>query len=301
MEKYDICIIGSGIAGLTAAIYLKRVNANFIILENKIPGGMLNSLQTVENYPGFNKTMGRDILLNLMDQVKNLGISITYGSVQTILMEKEGFEVVTDVDSYMCKSVIVASGLSKGSSTIKNEDKYIGSGVSYCATCDGNFFKGKDVAVIGNNNIALEEALYLSNLASKLYFITDQDQLNGDLQLIDAIKKQNNVEIMLNTAVDEIVGDNFGVSGIKIKGDVINIDGIFPYIGTKSSAMFLSNLYPSKNNECVIVDNSMMSSVPGLFAAGDIVDKPLKQLVTAASDGAIAATSAYMYVKKLGK
>lgn len=297
MKKTNIVIIGSGMAGLSAAIYLKRANADFVLLEGNFAGGMLNQLKTVENYPAMPNTTGADILIALMDQLRFNGISVTYGNVQTILKEEDGFEVVTDVESYEAKAVIVATGVATSSNSIPGEDKFAGQGVSYCATCDGNFFKGADIAVIGNNNIAIEEAIYLANLANKIYFVCPDEALQGDAKLIEKIKEYKNIEFLLQTQVQEIIGDDFGVTGIKVNDLIINVMGVFPYVGKKSTSQILNNLKPEKQGIFLKVDEEMKTNIPGLYAAGDIVAKKLKQLVTAAGDGATAATSADNYVK----
>lgn len=297
MKKTDIVVIGAGIAGLTAAIYLKRANANFVIIENSLPGGLLNKLHKVENYPGVPNTTGSAILVSLMEQVHQLGIEVLYGSVQTILKEEDGFEVVTDVDSYDAKAVIVATGRKIEGVTIPNESKYVGKGVSYCATCDGNFFKGADVAVVGNNDIVLEESLYLANLVNKLYLVVPDKKIEGTTSLVNKVKNTNNIELLFDAKVDEIVGDDFGVTAIKVNGQDIPVYGVFPFVGTKSSDQFLNNLKPDTDQSGVLVNESMMSNVPGLYFAGDIVSKKLRQLVTAASDGAIAATSVIQFVR----
>lgn len=300
MKKTDIVIIGSGIAGMSAAIYLKRANADFVLLEGNLAGGMLNQLKSVENYPAMPSTTGADILIALMEQLRFNNIPVTYGNVQTILKDPEGFEVVTDVDSYETKAVIVATGMSQASKTIPGEEKYAGQGVSYCATCDGNFFKGQDVAVIGNNNVALEEAIYLSNLASKVYFICPDEELVGDSKLLLKVKEVNNVVIHdHNAKVEEIVGDDFGVTGVKVNGEVLPVFGVFPYVGKKSTSQILNNLKPEKAGIFIKVDEEMKTNIPGLFAAGDVISKKLKQLITAAGDGAAAATSADNYCKLL--
>ncbi len=299
MQQTDIVIIGSGMAGISAAIYLKRANANFVLLEGNLAGGMLNQLKKVDNFPGFKEATGSDILISLMDQLRFNNIQITYGNVQTILKEEDGFEVVTDVDSYEAKAVIVATGISNISKTIPGEEKYAGLGVSYCATCDGNFFKGADIAVVGNNNICLEEALYLSNLANKIYFVCPDDELQGDLKLVNGIKGAQNIEFLYSKEVQEIIGDDFGVTGIKINDEVINVSGIFPYVGKKSTSQILNNLKPEKEGIFVKVNEERATNIKGLFVAGDIVSKKLRQLVTAAGDGACAATSADNYVKLL--
>lgn len=299
MKKTDIVIIGSGIAGISAAIYLKRANANFVLLEGNMAGGMLNQLKGVENYPAMPSTTGADILIALMDQLRFNEIPVVYGNVQTILKEGDGFEVVTDVESYDAKAVIVATGVSNSSKTIPGEEKYSGQGVSYCATCDGNFFKGADIAVVGNNNICLEEAMYLSNLAKKIYFVCQDESLQGDAKLIQSINQKTNIEFLFSTQVEEIVGDDFGVTGIKVNGEVKDVMGVFPYVGKKSTSQILNNLKPEKNGIFIKVDEEMKTNISGLFAAGDVVYKKLKQLITAAGDGATAATSADNYCKLL--
>lgn len=299
MKKTDIVIIGSGMAGISAALYLKRANADFVILEGNMAGGMLNQLKTVENFPAAGKTSGNDILISLMNQLRHNDIPLVYGNVQTILKEEDGFEVVTDVESYDAKAVIVATGISQVSNSIPGEEKFAGLGVSYCATCDGNFFKGADVAVVGNNNVALEEALYLSGLVNKLYFVCPDENLIGDGSLIEKIKLAKNVNLLLESKVEEIVGDDFGVTGMKIFGKTTGISGIFPYIGKKSTTQILNNLKPEMKGIFVKANEERMTNIPGLFVAGDLVDKKLKQLITAAGDGASAATSAVNYCKLL--
>ena len=244
-------------------------------------------------------TTGAEILISLMDQLRFNDIPVTYGNVQTILKEGEGFEVKTDVELYDAKAVIVATGVSLNSKTIPGEEKYSGQGVSYCATCDGNFFKGADIAVVGNNNICLEEALYLTNLAKKIYFVCPDESLQGDTKLIQSIKEKNNVEFLYSSQVEEIVGDDFGVTGIKVNGEVKEVMGVFPYVGKKSTSQILNNLKPEKAGIFIKVDEEMKTNIPGLFAAGDVISKKLKQLITAAGDGAAAATSADNYCKML--
>ena len=297
MKKTDIVIIGSGMAGISAALYLKRASANFVLLEGNFVGGMLNQLKSVENFPAMENTTGSDILIALVDQLRFNEIPVVYGNVQTILKEEDGFEVVTDVESYEAKAVIVATGVAISSNSIPGEEKFAGQGVSYCATCDGNFFKGADIAVVGNNNIALEEAIYLANLASKVYFVCPDEALQGDKELVERIKQYKNIEFKLSSEVQEIVGDDFGVTGIKVNDIIINVSGVFPYVGKKSTSQILNNLKPDKQGIFLKVDEQMRTNIPGLYAAGDIVAKKLKQLITAAGDGASAATSADSYVK----
>lgn len=301
MKTTEIVVIGAGIAGITAAIYLKRSNVDFVILEGDKIGGLLNTLKSVENYPAMPNSNGQEIISSLSRQMFELGIKTTSGYVQTILKDSDGFEVKTEFDIYKCKAVIVATGLSQNKQTIPGEEKYIGMGVSYCATCDGNFFKNQDVAVIGNNDIALEESLYLTNLVSKIYLINPDKQLNGNLEIIKQLSNSNKVAILNNKKVESIDGDDFGITSIKVDGKSIPVSGVFPYIGKKTSTQILNNLKPDMNGIYVKTDEINQSNIPGLFIAGDLRDKKLRQLVTAASDGAISATVAFQYIKGVSK
>ncbi len=290
MKRTDIIVIGAGMAGLTSAIYLKRANANFILLEGLLPGGLLNSLKDIENYPGFPKTSGKDIMVSLMNQVRSLGIEITYGNVQSVLKDPYGFKVVADSDIYLTKAVIVASGYRIDSEPLKGEKEYLGRGVSYCATCDGNFFKDQDVAIYGSGESAKEEALYLSNIVRTLYFVSES--------LPNELKKEN--VKFIKSSIVEICGDDFGVNKIKLKNnEEIPCYGVFVYQGKKLASEFLNNIKPSMNNNFIISDDEMMSDIPGLFVAGDVRNKVLRQLITAANDGAIAAISANKYIRNL--
>ena len=297
MNKTDIVIIGSGMAGISAALYLKRGAMDFVLLEGNMAGGMLNQLKTIENFPTLESASGSDILISLMDQLRYNNIPVTYGNVQTILKEEDGFEVVTDVDSYEAKAVIVATGINRENNTIKGEEEFAGQGVSYCATCDGNFFKGQNVAVVGNNNICLEETLYLASLAKQIYLICPDEELNGDSDLIEKLGHLDNIEILYSSLVEEITGDAFGVTGVKVNNKILDVSGVFPYVGKKSTSQILNNLKPEKEGIFLKVNELRETNIKGLYAAGDIVSKQLKQLITAAGDGATAATAAENYCK----
>lgn len=298
MKNKDIVIIGAGIGGLTSAIYLKRANADFAILEANLVGGQLNKLNEVENYPGFKKTSGKEILSSLLEQTSSLGIEIEKGSVQTILADPKGFKVISDKEAYITKAVIIASGLSRADKPLPGEKEFLGRGVSYCATCDGSFFKDDEVVVYGNNDIALEEALYLSNIVKTLHFVVTGDSILGDESLVKKLQSQNNIDIIYSKTILSINGDMFRVSEITLSdGTSIPCHGVFPYTGNKSSSDFLSNLKPETSGSFIVTDENMKTNIDGLFAIGDVRQKGLRQLVTAASDGAIAALEANKYVK----
>ena len=231
-----------------------------------------------------------------------LDIKVTQGKVQTILKNPDGFEVVSDIDQYQTKAVIVATGLVNKGENIPGEKEFQGKGVSYCATCDGNFFKGMDVAVYGNNDVALEETLYLSGVVSRVKLVVNSDELKGEKETVDAIKKTENIDVYLNSVVKEIKGNDWYVTSVVIdtngEEQEIEVAGVFPYVGNKSSSQFLSQLHPENQAGYLMVNEKMESSVAGLFVAGDVVNKRLRQLVTAANDGAIAAQNALDYIKK---
>ncbi len=304
MEKQtQIVVVGAGIAGLTAAIYLKRSNADFLILDRSAPGGKLNNIHAIENYSGFAPISGPELAQNLIKQTQNLGISVEYGEVSGIKKTAKGFSIFMEDDVIDCYSVIIAAGLSNRKVCVKGEKEFLGRGVSYCATCDGNFFRGKTVAVIGCEDHAVEDAIYLAGVAGKVLFF-----LPKEMQTVEAHRRVllslANVEIHENASLAS-------VSGTRLVEEVIiqeqgqekaySVNGVFPLYGEAPSGAFAAGLGLETNNQFLVVDANMATSLPGVFACGDIVSKKLRQLITAASDGAIAATSAISYVKALSK
>ena len=299
MRKTDVVIIGAGIAGITSAIYLKRANVDFLLLEAKDIGGKLHMLHKVDNYPGKPFTSGEEIIKELKEQLSGLDIKVENQCVQSILKNEVGFEVKTDKESILTKVVVVASGIITKTDSIKGEKEFVSKGVSYCATCDGNFFKGMDVAVYGNNDIALEESLYLSNLVNKLHLVVKENELVGNPKDIELVKNAKNITLHLGKEVTEIKGDQYGVTSVLLNdGNDIPVYGVFPYVGEKSALEFLTNLKPNSQNGYIFVDENKMSNIPGLFAIGDISFKKVRQLVTAASDGAIASSAIVSYLKE---
>lgn len=283
----DVVIIGSGIAGLTCAIYLKRANIDFVVIEKNDVGGLLNKLKLVDNYPGFSSCSGKDILLSLKKQIDELGIEVIKNNVVTILMDKSGFKIVLEDGSIIAKEVVIATGINRNKNElIDGEKEYFGRGVSYCAVCDGAFFKGSDVAVIGNKKTAIEEALYLANIVNKIYFIHDDDINKNDFA---ELSKFSNIEI-IKDKVKKINGDMFGVNSLTLESNRnIDVFGVFPYTGEKGVEDFLRNINLNLNNGFIDVDENMETMIKGVFAIGDVRVSKLKQLVTAASDGAISS------------
>lgn len=288
---YDIVIIGAGIAGLTAAIYAVRSGKKVLIIEKQNYGGRIISAPHVKNYPGFIDISGVDLATNLYVQATSLGAELIYETAESI---NNGInkKVITDKNEYSCKAIIIATGLERRSLNIPGEKELIGKGVSYCATCDGNFYKDKVVAVVGGGKSAIEDAIYLSDIASKVYLISKKD--------LEEKLDKDNVEIITNYSVDKI-NSNDKIESIDIKSskDIKNIkvDGLFISIGFDSSNEEFESIIELDDKGYIISDNTH-TNLDGIFAAGDCVKKELRQLVTAASDGAIAATEAIKYIEK---
>ncbi len=288
---YDIIIVGAGPAGMTAAIYALRANKKILIFEAKAYGGQIASSSVVENYPGYEKISGFDLATNMYNQVLKLGGEIKYEEVTSI---KDG-EVITNKGSYQCKSIILATGVQNGKLGLDNEDALKGKGVSYCATCDGNFFKGKDVALVGGGNTALEDALYLSNIVNKVYLIHRRDTFRADQKNLEELKKKENVEFILNSNVVKINGtDKLESIDVDTNGNIntINVSGLFIAIGHVPANEAFSNMVELDERGYIKSEDGVHTKSKNVYVAGDTRVKTLRQLVTATSDGALAATAA---------
>ena len=299
MKEADVVIIGSGIAGISAAIYLKRSSLSFVLLDKSMPGGKLNIIHRIDNYPGYPSISGLELSKSLLEQCKQLGIEFSYGEVNKVEKVDSNFLTRTDIDSYLSKVVIVASGLSEAKLNIPGEKQYFGKGVSYCATCDGPFFKNKDVAIYGYKDFAFEDAIYLSSLVNRLYFILPKSPLATETHL-NEVKKAKNITIFDGYSLKEIKGDN-KVNSIVINKDNENkeleVSAIFPLFEQISSSSFLSPLSIKMSNGFIDADKDGKTNVDGVYAVGDIVNKKLRQLINAASEGALAAISSINYVR----
>ena len=289
---YDLIIVGCGPAGMTAALYAGRANKSVLILDGKSYGGQIINASLVENYPGIDNISGFDFATNLFNQIKKLGIEIKF---ERVIQVKRN-EVITDNNNYSTKSIILATGCSYRKIGIKDEDKYLGKGLSYCATCDGNFYRDKVVAVIGGGNTALEDAIYLSNIAKCVYLIHRRDIFRGEDKYLEYIKSLSNVELILNSQLLEIIGNDV-ITGIKVKNNdgsikLLDIDGLFIAIGqVPNSQCFSKNIEIDKDGY-IISSDGVHTNIDGIYVAGDVRVKDLRQLTTAISDGAISATVA---------
>ena len=292
IQKYDTIIIGSGIAGMTAAIYLKRGGLNPLIIEEGAPGGQLNKITTIENYPGFVKTDGPSLAKDIYDQVENLHIEYLFDKViSTELSEKE--KVITTLNNKLtCDYLIIATGrLSKKLN--KDDEKYAGKGISYCALCDGALYKGKEVAVVGGGNSALEEALYLSDICKKVTLIHRSNSFRGDQALINDVLNKKNIKCVYNSNITEYNIENGALASLSLdSGDKIDASGLFISIGSVPSAEVFD---VNKEKGFIIVDEECMTNIENVYACGDVIKKSVYQLTTAASEGTVVA---YSIIKK---
>lgn len=291
-KKYDVIIIGSGIAGMTAAIYLKRGGLNPLIIEEGAPGGQLTKINTIENYPGFIETDGPTLASQIYNQVTNLNVEYLYDKVIKTELDKEEKVVITSNKTLTCKYVIIATGrLSK--KLFSDDDKHIGSGISYCAICDGNLYKGKEVAVVGGGNSALEEALYLSEICPQVTIIHRSEEFRGDKILVDEVLSKNNINCVYNSNVREYNIENGKLVSVSLDtGKEIEISGLFISIGSEPSATIFD---VEKEKGFIIVDDESMTNIENVYACGDVIKKEVYQLTTAASE---ATKAAYSIIRK---
>lgn len=294
---YDVIIIGLGAAGISASIYAKRSGLNVAVINFNTPGGIINESSIVENYPGFKSISGPDLAVNFFEHFNSLDVPLFNEEVIDII-DGEYKKIVTKTNEYLSKKVIIASGRKPKKLGIKDEDKFFGRGISYCALCDGNLYKEKTVAVIGGGNSALESASYLSKIASKVYLLVRRDKLIGDSHLIEEVEQCNNVEIIYNTIVEELIINNELLTGVKTNNDEYKVDGVFVNIGYEPSTSILKSLELEMDRNYIVVDKTMETSIKGIYACGDIIKKDLYQLVTAVSEGAIAANNVFKSIKK---
>ena len=297
---YDVIIVGAGPAGLTAAIYLSRASKKVLVLEAKTYGGQIINTPDIENYPAEPHISGFDFATKLYNQAKDLQAEIKFEKVINIKDLKDKKEVITVDNIYTSKAVILATGANNRKLGLHNEKDLIGKGVSYCATCDGMFYKNKTVSVVGGGNTALEDALYLSDIVKRVYLIHRRDDFRADKSIIDKLKEKDNVSIIYNSNVTKLNAEEKlqSIEVTDINGNVTNIevDGIFIAVGRVPENENFSKLITLDENGYVISKEDCHTNIPGVFTAGDNRTKSLRQLVTATSDGAIAATEAVKYI-----
>lgn len=286
---YDCVIVGGGIAGLTASIYASRGGLKTLLIEKSQLGGQIINSHIVDNYPGVLNISGYDLISNIKKQALSFGVELVYDEVTKVTKNN----VCTKSGEYATKTIIIATGLERKSLGI--ESNYIGKGVSYCATCDGNFYKNQVVAVVGGGNTALSEALYLANIAKKVYLIHRRDNFRGDKYLVDKVKSIDNIEIIYNANLIGINGDELVESITLDNGYTLNVKGVFIAIGNKTNNEIFSDLI-DVDEDGYIISGDTTTKYPNIFVAGDTRTSLLKQLVTSASDGAVAASKCIDYL-----
>ena len=296
---FDTIIIGAGPAGMSASVYSARSGLNTLLLDEEMPGGLLNKISIIENYLGFKSITGSDLAINMYDHVKNENVSFKREKVVSIKDMKEYKVVVTTKAEYKTKGVIIGIGRKPRKSGILNEDKFKGKGISYCAICDASLYKGKKLVVLGGGDSAFEEAIYLSNFASSVTIVVRNEIRAIDDLVNDA--KSKGISIVIGKEAVDFLGDDV-ITGVKFNDEsVIKCDGVFIYYGYQADTAFMSGLNITDDKGYIEVDNSMRTKVPFIYACGDIVKKDVYQIVTAASDGCIAALSLKKDINKSGK
>ena len=301
----DLVIVGAGPAGLSAAIYAARAGLKTVVFEGNAPGGQIINTPEVENYPGIASISGFEFANGLYNQAVNLGADIRFEAIVRIEGDAaSGFTVKSEYSSETARTVILATGAKNRELGLPKEEKFTGKGVSYCATCDGAFYKGKTVAVTGGGNTALEDALYLAGLCEKVYLIHRREEFRGEKKLADLVRETPNIELCLPYTIEEIEGED-RLSGVKIRNKndgsekSLELDGLFVAIGQVPRAEAFADLVELEDGY-VKAGEDTKTNIPGIFTAGDGRTKKVRQLTTAAADGAVAALAAHDFIKTGG-
>lgn len=297
----DVIIIGAGPAGLTAAIYALRAGLDVTICEKNIYGGQISIVDSIENYPGFRKISGADFSNALYEQAVNLGAKFVFSEVVSVDFSADEKCVSTSSEGDLyAATVIIANGLKRRLLGCKGEREFTGKGVSYCATCDGAFFKGKSVIVVGGGNTALEDALYLSNICSKVIILVRKDHFRGENFLVDEVNNAENIEVLFESSLKEISGKNFVESVVISESEngtvSMDVDGVFVAIGYQPDSEIYKGKIEMNTSGYFVSDETCETNVQGVYVAGDCRVKQLRQIVTAASDGAVAGNKAAAFV-----
>lgn len=302
--KYQVAIIGAGPSGITTSIYLKRAGINFILFENELIGGKVNLTADIDNYPPFKHISGFDLALDYEKTLKANDIKVTREKVLSLKKANE-FVIQTNKNVYQVEAVLVCSGTKNKYLNLPSEEKFISKGISTCAVCDGNLFKNEIMTVVGGGNSALEEALYLSNIASKVYLIHRRNEFRGSKQYLDELIKKENVEILTPYIIKEFLGENhlssLVVENVETKQEkTIETKVLFEYVGLIPNTSFIEDKSILDEKGFVIVDKNMHTSIEGLFASGDVTNKSLRQIIVASGDGALASQEIlnYLLLKK---
>ena len=302
VKELDLIIIGGGPAGLTAAIYAGRAKLNTLLLENKILGGQVRNSFTIENYPGFKSIEGGKLADLIQEQAAEFGAVIDeFDLIENIYLSDEEKTVETETYIYKPKAVIIATGAVPRKLPIKGENEFAGRGIHYCAVCDGAMYEGKNIAVVGGGNSALEEALFLTRFAEKVYLVRRYDYFRGEQSVIDEVFNHPKIEVLLNEDMIEAKGDDF-LNSVVLKNTVskeiseLKVDAVFGYIGTEPKTADIKEYLNLTEQGYIITDEDMQTNIKGVYAAGDVRDKKFRQITTAVADGTIALLNAEKYI-----
>ena len=306
MRKYDVVVIGAGPGGMTAALYAARANLNVAMLDRGIYGGQMNNTDDIENYPGFTTIKGPELGEKMYEGTVKAGVNFVYGDVQNVTVDDQQMKhIQTDSDELVASAVIIATGSNNRKLGVPGEEKFSGKGVSYCAVCDGSFFKGKNVTVVGGGDSAISEGLYLANVTDGVNVIHRRDQLRAQKVLQNRAFDNDKIDFTWNTSVTEILGDENHVTGVKIHnnqvGDdtTLDTDGVFVYVGNFPNSQIFNNLNITDQAGWIITNDQMETTIPGIYAIGDVRQKQLRQITTAVGDGGIAGQNAFEYFEAI--
>lgn len=288
---YDLIIIGMGISGITAGIYAKRGNLNVLLLDKGAPGGLLNNIEQISNYPGLINIKGQEFAAKLFEQVNDLQIPYKFEEVLELKITEDEKKVITSRGEYRANNIIIATGSKPKYLGLDNEKDLLGRGISTCATCDGAFYKDKPVAVVGSGNSALQESLYLANICSKVYLLNKKSGFKGEDILVEKVKSHPNIEIIYGINIKEYNEFDGKIESIVLdNGTTLNVSGVFIYIGYRPNTDIFKDLNITNINGHIIVDENYETAIEGVYAIGDVIKKDIYQLVTASND-AICAIS----------
>ena len=293
--EYNTIIIGSGVAGMTAAIYLARANISVCILEKDAPGGQITRTSDIDNYPGFISIDGPDLAINMYNQVTSLNVPYFFTEALEIIVNDNEKIVKTNNQELKCQNIIIATGRSPRKLNVENEEKLIGKGISYCAICDGSLYKDKNIAVIGGGRAALEESLYLSKICNHITLIHRNDNFKANDSLLNDVKFNNNITVLTNKKVEKFTSNDNKISSIIYRNEnneleELKIDGCFIYIGQVPNTNNFTNLNIVDESGYIKVNENYETEIKNIYAIGDCIKKDLYQIVTACSDGAIVAS-----------
>lgn len=304
-KEYDVVIIGAGPGGMTAALYASRANLKVLMLDRGAYGGQMNNTAAVENYPGFKSILGPDLAEEMYQSATQFGAEYAYGTVTAVKLDGTNRIVVTDDGEYRAKAVIVATGSENRKLGVPGEEKYSGRGVSYCAVCDGAFFRDRDVTVIGGGDSAVEESIYLTQMVKHVNIVHRRDQLRAQKVAQERAFKNNKIDFTWNSNVIAINGDDQKVTSVTVKNNQTGAEeevptaGVFIYVGNVPMTAPFKDLGITDEHGWMVTDNRMRTKVPGIFAIGDVRQHQLQQITTAVGDGGIAGQEVFSYLQEL--